>query len=113
MLNVRNGSKAHETLTRAREELARIRRHADDQCRHEVAVLSQACEDLPAPERERIIAKACKPHRDEETAAIRDLAARLDARTRRQLFDETLDPHILPDPLAKAVPRSLEPLILN
>lgn len=113
MLHVRNGSKAHDTLTRAREELARIRRHADDQCRHEVAILARTCEDRPEPERERIIARACKPHRTEETAAIRRLAQTLDAQTRRQLFDETLDPHMMPDSLAKAVPHNLESLILN
>lgn len=102
-----------DALVRARVELARIRRHADDQRVHVVASLSRTCEDLVEAERERLIAKACRPYRDEETAAIRALAQRLDEPTRRQLFNETLDPHLLPDALARAVPRDLEPLILR
>jgi hypothetical protein len=85
-----------DTLSRALEDLAWIRRRADDRCEHAIRTVAQAYDDLPDPERDRIIAKACLPHRKVEAALTRRLAARLDAATRRRVFDRTLDPYFLP-----------------
>jgi len=57
-----------------------------------VHAVGRAYEDFPASERERMIAKACKPHRAVEAALTRQLADRLDAQTRREVFKRTLDP---------------------
>lgn len=97
---------ADGALTRALVDLSWIRRRADDRCEHEIVLINRACDDLSQHDRERLIAKACRPHRSVEAALTRRLAARLDEATRREVFDRTLDPHFLPAPLEKAVPRT-------
>jgi hypothetical protein len=83
---------SHDPLEQALSDLAWIRRHADDRCEHELHAVGRAYEDFPASERERMIAKACKPHRAVEEALTRQLADRLDSQTRREVFKRTLDP---------------------
>jgi hypothetical protein len=100
-------------LERALTDLNWIRRTADDRCEHEIRTVGRAYEDLPAPQRERHIAKACQPHRAIEAALTRQLAAQLDDQTRRAIFDRTLDPHFLPENKAKDVPTSLQHVILD
>ena len=80
----------------AMSDLAWIRRHADDRCEHEIKTLGEQLDDLPEPERKRIIAKACRPHRAVEAALTRRLASRLDRQTRVEVFNRTLDPHFAP-----------------
>jgi hypothetical protein len=101
------------TEQQALVDLARIRRYADERCEHEIERINQACADLPQSQRQRIVARACRPHRMVEAALTRRLAARLDPTTRRKIFDRTLDPHFLPDDLERAVPRSLRPILLD
>lgn len=86
----------HNDLTRALTDLSWIRRRADGRCEREISTVGQAYDGLPRPQRERLIAKACKPHRAVEAALARRLAARLDQATRRAVFDRTLDPDFLP-----------------
>lgn len=100
-------------LSRALGDLGWIRRRADERCAHEIATIARACEGLAEPDRDRLIAKACRPHRRVEAALARRLAERLDQRTRRAVFDRTLDPQFLPAPLERDVPAELAAVILG
>jgi hypothetical protein len=83
-------------LTRALSDLSWIRRRADDRCEHVIRELDQALTGLAGPDRDRLIAKACKPYRAIEAALTRRLAARVDEGTRREVFNRTLDPLFQP-----------------
>lgn len=88
--------------SRALADLSWIRRRADDRCDHAIRELDQALTGLAGPDRDRLIAKACKPYRDVEAALTRRLAARVNDRTRREVFNRTLDPFFQPDLEASA-----------
>ena len=95
MLNRPNGLlRARLDLDAIREELEAIRKRADDRVSRDVARIESFYEGLPEHERASILTQVLRRDRDQEDRELAELTDGLDRRTRRQLFNETLDPHL-------------------
>jgi hypothetical protein len=84
-----------KSLPIARQEFSQIRSEADARVQHSMEKVF--AEFVGATDRElrRAMHAATAPIRAEEEAAIAQMAAELAPQDRKQLFAETLDPHLL------------------
>jgi hypothetical protein len=84
-----------KSIQAARGELSRIRSEADARVRHSMEKVFSEFVGATDRELRRAMHAATAPIRAEEDAAIARMAAELEPRERKQLFAETLDPHLM------------------
>lgn len=84
-----------KSIQAARRELAQIRGHADARVQHSMEKVFSEFVGATDRELRRAMYAATAPIRAQEDAAIAAMAADLAPTDRKQLFVETLDPHLL------------------
>jgi hypothetical protein len=97
--------RVHDPLAQARVAFSLIRHTADTAILFEINRINERHPDLSQSHRQRLMADSCRPHRLTESKALRSLAAGLTSKDLARLFDETLDPHFLPDELTAKLPK--------
>jgi len=84
-----------KALQAARQELSQIRGEADARVQHSMEKVFSEFVGATDRELRRAMQAATAPIRAEEDAAIVQMVAGLAPKDRKQLFAETLDPHLL------------------
>ena len=97
----------HAELAAVWAHYSQIRHAADSAVRFEIERVRERHPAASEPELQRIVANACRPFRNDESAALARLAESLSAEARELLFKETLDTHFMPRRIAEKVPPAL------
>jgi len=84
-----------KSLKSARVELSQIRNDADHRVQQSMEKVFSEFVGATDRDLRRALQHACQPIRAQEDAAISQMIAELDPTDRKQLFSETLDPHLL------------------